>query len=82
MKKLGRKLTLSKETIRELTDSELGHVVGADPTNGQGCTNSNTCSCATLVGCGTLIGCGTGSVSCTSCICQSGMGCVTDGCCG
>ena len=83
MKKLGKKLSLNKETIRELTDSELGQVAGADPTQGQGCTNTNHQACPTAY-C-TQIGCTIScpSVSQTSCICASGdPSCPTAGCCG
>jgi len=87
MKKLGKKLSLSRETIRDLNDSQLREAAGGLT---QFCLTNNPRICGPITdpqlagGCetdGCTSGCNT--VSVTTCICQTGNGtCVTDGCCG
>jgi hypothetical protein len=45
MKKLGKKLKLKRETVRELNRSELKDIHGGDATDGGGtiCVTFNTC---------------------------------------
>jgi len=68
MKRLGRKLTLSTETIRDLNDLQLRKAAGGQTQQGGRCMDTD--------------GCNPNSISQTSCLCQTGNGCVTDGCCG
>lgn len=60
MKKQVKKLALSKETVRNLENGELGRVVGEASANTD-CTYTNCCS--GLAGCGT-----------TACTTTSGSG--------
>jgi hypothetical protein len=55
-----RKLTLKKETLVELTTSELGNVVGGAPTVGKLCTQPTlTLTCTSAIdGCITAQVCG------------------------
>ena len=66
MKKLGRKLTLSRETIRDLSDSQLREAAGA---------RTPPCPQRETEG-----GCG-GSVATEICQTDGNTGCVTCGCC-
>jgi len=42
-KRLSKKLSLNRETIRRLSDPRLGVAVGGAPTNGNTC--ADTCGC-------------------------------------
>jgi hypothetical protein len=66
MKKTTKKLTLAKETVRELTT--LPHVVGGDVTNG-GCSGEVSASCDWTCACNSnVFACPiTAGDSCISC---------------
>ena len=62
-KRIGTKLSLSKETLRNLSERELGNVVGGGTTltglccsggASSCCTDDSCVSCACSVPCGTL----------------------------
>jgi len=70
----GKKLTLSKETLRTLDDDQLVGVVGGQPTNGVVCVNTVICQsgvCGSVV-CNSAV-CDIDSIACNSVICDSGV---------
>jgi len=75
----GKKLTLSKETLRTLDDDQLVGVVGGQPTNGVVCVNTVICqsgvcgsvACDSVV-CNSAV-CDIDSIACNSVICDSGV---------
>ena len=46
-KRIGTKLSLSKETLRNLSERELGNVVGGGTTETRTCCSGGTSSCCT-----------------------------------
>jgi len=75
----GKKLTLSKETLRTLDDDELVGVVGGQPTNGVVCVNTVICqsgicnnesTVCNSVACNSVV-CNVNTVVCDSGICNS-----------
>lgn len=46
-KRIGKKLSLSKETLRNLSERELGNVVGGGPTETRLCCSGGASSCCT-----------------------------------
>ena len=64
-KRIGTKLSLSKDTLRNLSERELGNVVGGATTETRTCCSGGTSSCCT-------------DDSCVSCACTTPCG--TAGC--
>jgi len=77
-RKLGKKLTLNRETVRELTGSQLRWVAGGDQTNGNNCGGGGP---ITAIGQGGQGGCSPTVVgpsnSQATCVCYltCGVGC-------